>query len=529
MPEGDRLAAYCAHILPIRSALAAGTPFLAHLRAIRGEVLDAFENQDVPFASYVGELSIARSPSRAPLADYIFNLDGKLPTPVFEGLSTNYYDLPVTHARFELGFNAVEIDEKLVFYCDYNSDLFDGETMNRLLRSFQVLLQSIVVIPEGAVDALPIMTEEQRQQVLAKSADSAGEWSASRSRPTRHAGIHQYLEEHARATPEAIAVTLPAADGQGPVSLSYGQLDRRANRLAHCLRRRRIGPETVVGICLERTPDMIVAVLGALKAGAAYLPLDPNYPAERIAFILRDAGASLLLSQSALRGTLPEMEADVLCLDQLAAELESMPESGVDGEISGQQLAYVIYTSGSTGRPKGAEVTHYNVARLFEATHRLFEFSARDVWTLFHSLAFDFSVWELWGALAYGGRLVIVPFAISRSPAEFCRLLGAEGVTVLNQTPSAFGQLVQHDATLTAAADLPLRLVIFGGEALHPRGLGPWIARHGDRQPKLVNMSRHHRNDGPCDLAGDPGRGRGGRTKPHWAGAAAGFGGVHPG
>ena len=136
LPNGDRLAAYCAHILPVRSAAAAGTPFLEHLRAIRGAVLDAFENQDIPFASYVGELLIARSPSRAPLADYIFNLDGKLPTPVLDGLSVTHHELPITHARFEIGFNAVEIDAQLVLYCDYNSDLFDGETIDRLLQGF---------------------------------------------------------------------------------------------------------------------------------------------------------------------------------------------------------------------------------------------------------------------------------------------------------------------------------------------------------------------------------------------------------
>ena len=228
--------------------------------------------------------------------------------------------------------------------------------------------------------------------------------------------------------------------------------------------------------------------LGALKAGAAYLPLDVHYPAARIGFILRDAGVNLLLSQSTLCDTLPGMDTEVLCLDRQAAEIRALPECSVGVEHSEKQLAYVIYTSGSTGQPKGTEVTHYNVTRLFEATQRHFQFGARDVWTLFHSLAFDFSVWEIWGALAYGGRLVIIPYEVSRSPRRFYRLLLSEGVTVLNETPSAFGQLVQHESSITGPVDLPLRFVIFGGEALQPRVLGPWIERHGDCQPKLVNM-----------------------------------------
>jgi amino acid adenylation domain-containing protein len=241
-----------------------------------------------------------------------------------------------------------------------------------------------------------------------------------------------------------------------------------------------------VGLRIERSLEMVVGLIGILKAGGAYLPIDTVYPTDRVGFMLEDAQVRVLLTQESLLASLPESQARVVCLD---TEWERIAQESTDSLSSGagaDRLAYVIYTSGSTGKPKGCLVTHYNVVRLMQATERWFHFHESDVWTLFHSHAFDFSVWEIWGALLYGGRLVVVPYWVSRSPQQFHQLLREQRVTVLNQTPSAFRQLIQADET--ADGDLALRLVIFGGEALELESLRPWFDRHGDEKPQLVNM-----------------------------------------
>jgi amino acid adenylation domain-containing protein len=292
--------------------------------------------------------------------------------------------------------------------------------------------------------------------------------------------VHRWFERQAALHADATAVVF------GDENLSYAELDLRANRLAHRLIGLGVVPEVKVGIAVERSIEMVVGLLAILKAGGAYVPLDPEYPADRLAYMIADSGIRLLLTQSHVAPKLPlQDDVHVLALDtaDLAAEPAHAPEVAVHAD----QLVYVIYTSGSTGRPKGTQLTHRNVTRLLDSTQPWFGFGPQDVWTNFHSYAFDFSVWEIFGALCTGGKLVVVPFWVSRSPDDFVALLRAQQVTVLNQTPSAFRQLI-HSAALAAGDRLPLRCVIFGGEALEPESLRPWIERFGDRQPQLVNM-----------------------------------------
>ena len=298
----------------------------------------------------------------------------------------------------------------------------------------------------------------------------------------RELSLSELFEAQAACTPEAIALRFE------DTALSYRELNERANQLAHYLQRTGVGPEVLVGILIDRSVEMIVAVLAILKAGGAYVPVDPAYPFERLSFMVHDSGLRMLLTQERLSEVPGGYTGATLSLTE---QWESIAGESIANLMSRAQpanVAYVIYTSGSTGRPKGVLVSHENVVRLLEATQSHFEFNQSDVWTLFHSYAFDFSVWEIWGALAYGGKLVIVPYWISRSAEAFHRLLVSEQVTVLNQTPSAFRQLIAADELNGEDVELQLRLVIFGGEALEVQTLRPWFARHGDDIPRLVNM-----------------------------------------
>lgn len=288
------------------------------------------------------------------------------------------------------------------------------------------------------------------------------------------------FEAQAEKTPDRVALT-----GVG-LNLTYRELNERAERLAVRLQSRGVGPDVRVGLFVERSPDLVVAILGILKAGGGYVPIDPAYPPERISFLLHDAALGVLVTQSGLESRLPPHHVRLVRVDEPSSE-EIWP-AVVRVPAAPDSLAYIIYTSGSTGRPKGVEITHHNVVRLFQSAEEWYDFNERDVWTLFHSCAFDFSVWEIWGALLYGGRLVIVPYGVSRSPGDFLELLARERVTVLNQTPSAFRQLQHAELDVPPAGGLALRYVIFGGEALDLRSLRPWFDRHGDQQPKLVNM-----------------------------------------
>ena len=293
--------------------------------------------------------------------------------------------------------------------------------------------------------------------------------------------IASLFEARAAAWPEAIALSL---EGQ---SLTYGELNSRANRLAALLREHGVRPGALVAIHLDRSFDLLVAIFGILKAGGAYLPLDQACPQDRLQFQLADAGAAIVITDSGLALRFQEFAGTVICLNRTAEKIAEYAGKNLPLVSGGDDLAYVIYTSGSTGTPKGVLVTQENVLRLFSVTEPLFGFGAQDVWTLFHSSAFDFSVWEIFGALLYGGRLVIVPYMVSRSSADFRELLVREQVTVLNQTPSAFRHLIQADR-LQEPMDTALRYVIFGGEGLEFESLRPWLDRYGEKKPQLVNM-----------------------------------------
>ena len=297
--------------------------------------------------------------------------------------------------------------------------------------------------------------------------------------------LHEIFRERAREAPRRIALATSKE------AISYGDLDARSDRLADHLSELGVGPDVLVGLCARRSPEAIVGMLGILKAGGAYVPIDPGYPAERIDYLLADCGAPIVVAAKDTAEVISGRHPSVVWIDRDEVTLGPDTvrlERGEHPPPSGDNLAYVIYTSGSTGAPKGVTVEHHNVVRLFEQTDPWFRFDHRDTWSLFHSISFDFSVWEIWGALLHGGRLVLLPEASSRSPSLLISLLRSEQVTVLNQTPSAFHQLLFSTGHGDDTAGLALRLVIFGGERLEPQQLAPWIERHGDQRPELVNM-----------------------------------------
>jgi amino acid adenylation domain-containing protein len=293
--------------------------------------------------------------------------------------------------------------------------------------------------------------------------------------------ISRSFQQQVESTPDSIAIQL------GCDCMTYRELDRRSNQLARILLRYEVKPDALVAVCFERSLEMIIAMLAALKAGAGYLPIDPSYPLERIKMVLEDANPPIILTQQSLAENLQGMLTPIISVDKDQELIAKEDPAGLAGIASLDNLAYVIYTSGSTGKPKGVMVTHRNVGRLLKSTASWFDFNANDVWTLFHSSAFDFSVWEIWGCLLTGGRLVCVPYWVTRSPADFYNLLAKNRVTILNQTPSAFYQIIQvEDSGLVEP--LALRYVIFGGEALNFINLRRWFERHGDRKPQLINM-----------------------------------------
>ena len=293
--------------------------------------------------------------------------------------------------------------------------------------------------------------------------------------------LQERFERQAAATPWAPAVRC------GGRELTYSELEHQANRLACRLVAAGAGPECLVGVCVERSVALVVAILAVVKSGAAYVPLDPASPARRLRYIAEDAGVRIVVTDTATAGRVPAGPAPILVEDSGRASSASTQEARPALRLEPENAAYVIYTSGSTGKPKGVVVTHRNVCRLLDVTAPVYAFSSDDVWTLFHSCAFDFAVWELWGALLHGGTLVVVPFWACRTASEVTALMREEGVTVLNQTPSAFRALMTDYDILERGVD-SLRLVIFGGEALDWTSLTPWVEHHGLERPRLVNM-----------------------------------------
>jgi amino acid adenylation domain-containing protein len=465
------------NMVALRCDLSGNPTFTELLRRTRETTLTAFSNSDLPFEAMLKHLTFQRDPSRNPIFQTILQV---LPTK-----TPRIGDLEVSSFHFDLKF--AQVDLSLLLYEDvgsywgrleYSTDLFKVQTVRRLCGHYCALLRAIVRDPDRSISTLPLLTDAERHQLLV-------EWNPTKREYPKSKCLHQLFEAQAEKTPDAVAVLY------GKQQLTYRELNARANDLAHYLKRLGVGPDILVGLCAERSLELVIGILGILKAGGAYVPLDPTYPRERLEFMLTDSQVTVLLTQKHLISELPLRQASVVVLDSenFNADYETSCErTNTSSSVNPENLAYVIFTSGSTGKPKGVLVTHYNVVRLLQSTHQWFHFDQSDVWTLFHSYAFDFAVWEMWGALVYGGRLVVVPHSVTRSPREFSALIREHQVTVLNQTPSAFYQLLPNLLPTSVSEQLALRYIIFGGEALHFHNLQRWFDHYGDQRPQLINM-----------------------------------------
>ncbi len=473
--ETEGLIGFFVNTIAIRTNLAGNPSFRELLSQVREVTLGAYAHQDLPFEKLVEELHPERDMSHSPLFQVMFAFHNT-PSELWElpGLTITPLEVHNGTAKFELTLDLTETSEGIKGGIEYNTDLFDATTIARMLGHFQTLLQGIVANPEQRISDLPLLTAPEQHQLLV-------EWNNTQTDYDLSQCLHQLFEAQVEKTPDAIAVKF--ADKH----FTYSELNSRANQLAHYSQTCGVQPNVLVAICVERSLEMVVGLLGIIKAGGAYVPIDPEYPQERLAYMLGDCQAAVLLTQRDLVDRLPTSSPKV-CLDTEWEMISQQSGRNPNSSVKPTDLAYVIYTSGSTGKPKGVLVNHYNVTRLFAATEAWYHFNAQDVWTLFHSYAFDFSVWEIWGALLYGGRLVVVPYLVTRSPESFYQLLCQEQVTILNQTPSAFRQLVQAEHSIGTVGNLKLRLVIFGGEALELKSLQPWFDRYGDQSPQLVNM-----------------------------------------
>ncbi|GHC45190.1 non-ribosomal peptide synthetase [Streptomyces cinnamoneus] len=358
----------------------------------------------------------------------------------------------------------------------YDPGQFTADQVDRYLGYYLACFHALADAGERPwADTDPLSAGERAELLPAVARPTAPDLDGSRNLVDR-------FEAMAHKHGDATAVS---CDGR---RLTYRELDRRANALAHHLAATGIRPGDLVALALEREVEMVVSILATLKAGAVYVPIDPGYPEDRIRTTVEDAGVRLVIATAEVCALFPGRDTLTGTPAALDALIGDGADHGPDHGLTADSPAYVIYTSGSTGKPKGVLVTHGNVLRLFGETEHWYGFSDQDTWTLFHSFAFDFSVWELWGALLHGGHLVVVPYWVSRSVEDFADLVVAERVTVLNQTPSAFGQIKQALMDRTGPDDVSLRYVVFGGEALDFASLADWFDHFGDRRPELVNM-----------------------------------------
>ena len=428
-PEIEPLIGFFVNTLVMRTQFQENQSFADVLNSVRRTALDAYANQDIPFEQLVSELQPKRSLSYNPLFQVMFVLQNAKMEPIeFPGVTSHQLERENTVAKFDLTLFVEETESGLIGSWKYNSDLFAPSTIRRWIGHFQVLLESIVANPQQQVSQLPLLTESERHQLLIEWNDTATDYPQDKC-------VHQLFEEQVERTPDAVAVVFEEQQ------LTYDQLNSRANQLAHYLRDLGVGPEVLVGICVERSLEMVVGLLGILKSGGAYVPLDPNYPQERLTYILEDSAVSVLLTQSKLVEQLPKTEAQAVCLDTEWGAISLASQENPINRTKPENLAYLLYTSGSTGNPKGVSIEHHSPVALLHWAQNLFSIEQLSGVLASTSICFDLSVFELFLPLSCGGQVILAENALGLSS-----LNSRHDVTLVNTVPSAIAQLASLNA-----------------------------------------------------------------------------------
>ncbi len=449
----EKLMGFFANTLALRGDLGGNPSFLELLERVKQTTLSAYAHQDLPFEMLVEKLQLNRDLSHNPLIQVMFSLQN---TPQSEaslsGLKMENLPLSVElKARFDLEVNFWEVSDRLEAVWCYSTDLFAARTINQMGQHFQNLLTAIAANPNMGIFELSMLSDAERNQLLSS-------WNETQTDYPSDKCIHQLFEEQVKRTPDAVAVVYSEQQ------LTYNELNNRANQLAHYLRKLGVKPEELVGICLERSLDMIVGLLGILKAGGAYVPIDPDYPQERISFMLQDTQVKIILTCESLQTSLPNHQAIVICLDKDWPQINQASQENLNSAVSADNLAYVIYTSGSTGIPKGVIVTHQAVNRLVLNTNYI-QFTPDDRVVQASNIAFDAATFEIWGALLNGAKIIIIAKSVLLSPQELAVSLKENQISVLFLTTALFNQL----ANLVPQAFSNLRCLLFGGEAVEPK------------------------------------------------------------
>lgn len=479
--ELDDQLGYFATTLPLRIAIREGASFRQTLRSVRQTSIDALEHASAPFPSIVEAVGPDRAPGECPFLHAVFVVQSA-PRDPFElsGVAATALDVHNGAAKFDLTLSMTAADDGWIGELEYACDLFDRETAEALCDAMARVVEAAVAAPDVDVSAIPVVANAEQQRIE--------QWSRARASYRVDQPLHGLFERRAALAPDNVAAEFAGA------AWTYAELNRRAEQFASALRGQGVGPGDIAALCAPRSLDLLAALLGVLKTGAAYLPIEPTAPPDRIRQLIADAHAACVIVERP--DFAEQLNAGVASVD--IAAVNQLPTERAEDDAGGRRertspatppnaLAYVIYTSGSTGRPKGVEVTHENVVRLYLAAAEQFDFNERDVWTCFHSIAFDFSVWEIWGAWLTGAKVVLVSAEAARSPADFLNIVRQTRATVVSQTPTAFRYFIEADQASELRLD-DLRYVVFGGEILRPPAVRPWTAKYGLDRPQLVNM-----------------------------------------
>jgi amino acid adenylation domain-containing protein len=447
-PEIEHLMGYFLNTLVLQTNLSDNPTFRDLLPRVEAVCLDAYTHQNVPFSYLVSQLKPERLEGQNPLVQVMFVLESPMPANDL-GWTITQLDVDLGTAKLDLSVQLEERDDRIFGYWEYNTDLFDGGTIARAVGHFQTLLEEIVAHPEQRIAELSFLPPEERQQMRV--------WNQTQADYPRETCIHELFEAQVQERPDAVAVGFEAEQ------LTYRELNQRANQLAHYLQTLGVGPEVLVGICVHRSLEMVIGILGILKAGGAYLPLDPEYPQDRLTFMLKDAGVRVLLTEEQLVSVMTQHSGELICLDRDWAEIAQQGQENLAVSMNAHNLAYVIYTSGSTGQPKGVEIAHQSLLNLVVWHHHCFGVLPSDRVTLLAGPAFDASVWELWPYLTAGAGVYICPEPTRTSALELRNWLIQRGISItFVPTPLAESLL-----SLDWPSDIPLRTVLTGGEQLH--------------------------------------------------------------